>query len=58
MFKVWFISFEYFSQHESDTLDGALSIARKAGFECTIVDTKNDTTVGSWSPLYGFRRYL
>ena len=57
MIKLWFVNFDYFAQDEYATLEEALAGARKAGFEAALI-SYSGVTLGSWSPLYGFRSYL
>jgi len=52
MFRVFFINFGWFSRSESNNLDGALEIAKSAGFQSSIYDPA-DELVASWCPLSG-----
>lgn len=52
MFRVYFTNFEYYSANESDTFDGAVTIAKKSGFQSNIVDPSG-VTVATWCPLIG-----
>ena len=55
MFKVFFINFGYYSANESDTLEGAKKIARKAGFQSRI--EHNGTIVATFCPMNGIYVY-
>jgi 7-cyano-7-deazaguanine synthase in queuosine biosynthesis len=55
MFRVYFINFDYHSQHEGNTLDEAKTIARSAGFDARI--EKSGEIVGFWSILNGYSEY-
>jgi hypothetical protein len=55
MFKVYFINFWYYSDQTGATLDEALAIGKKAGFEFAV--HHNDQVVAAWSPIGGTRYY-
>lgn len=56
MYRVYFVNFRYFSQHEAQSLDGAKSIARRAGFE-SVIYSPEDEPVMSFCPMIGFRTW-
>lgn len=56
MFKVYFINFLYYSQDTGATLDEALAIGKKAGFEFRV--EHQGEMVAFWSPISGTRYYL
>lgn len=53
MFRVYFTNFQYYSQSTGTTLQEAIEIARKAGFEACIAH--NEEIVATWSILSGTR---
>lgn len=58
MFRVYFTNFGWFSESTGTTLQEAIEIARKAGFEAIIVqDTEfiKGLQVATWSILSGTR---
>lgn len=56
MFKVFFLSFDYFSSQESSNLDDAKDVARKAGFQSVIYNPSKEI-VCSYCPLTGFKNH-
>jgi hypothetical protein len=53
MYRIYFINFGYFSQNESETLEGAKKIAKKAGFQSSILAPDGEIDA-SFCPISGF----
>lgn len=56
MFRVFFINFGWFSSEESETLEGALKVAKNAGFQSSVYGP-GEKLVASWCPLSGTKIY-
>ena len=56
MYKIWFVSFEYYQDKEFDSLEHAIEGARQAGFESVILEHCDAEIVyhGQFSPLNGY----
>lgn len=54
MFKVWFTNFHYFSANESETLEGARLVCRRAGFQAQVYSPKGEI-VATYCPMAGWR---
>lgn len=52
MYKVFFINFGYASANEGKSLDEAIKIARRAGFQSTIYSPEA-TIVATYCPISG-----
>ena len=55
MYKVFYINFGWASYEVPASLEDALRIARKSGFESAIL--KDDELIGTWSPWFGYIKW-
>lgn len=54
MYRVWFVNFGYASANEGRTLEEARKIAKKAGFQSSILGP-DGTVVATYDPIAGFQ---
>lgn len=54
-FTVFFTNHGYAAAETATTFGRALEIAKRAGFEASILD--HGAVCAAWSPLYGLRRF-
>jgi len=55
MYEVFYINFGWSSHEIPASLEAALQIARRSGFEAAI--RKDGELIGTWSPLWGFTKW-
>lgn len=54
MYRVWFVNFGYASANEGKTLEDAKMIAKKAGFQSSILGP-DGTVVATYDAIMGFQ---